>query len=211
MPHYVPCGPRSARLAQLRPSVGVAALVAAALLAAGCGTDSAAEAPPPSSPATVAPPATTTTSVDPAVQDRLVVAVTQYLAVYDSVYADPTQDLAVVDTVAGGQEAASLRDQASQVAEQGLVVEGSVELLRLRVDDITPSPAEGGPTTANVTTCNDVSGTTVTNPDGTSNVDPNRLAETQAELQLQNTTPASPDGWRVTQVRTGPTVACDAT
>lgn len=194
-----------------QPVVAVAALAVAALLTAGCGTDSAVEAPRPSSAATMTPPATTTLTVDPAVQEQLVAAVTRYLAVYDGVYSDPTQDLAVVDTVAGGEEAASLRDQAMQVAAQGLAVEGSVELLRLRVDDITPSPSEDGPTTANVTTCNDVSGTTVTNPDGTSNVDPNRLAETQAELQLQNTTPSNPDGWRVTQVRTGPTVPCEAT
>lgn len=194
-----------------RRRIAAAALAAAALLAAGCGTGSSAGTPPASTAATVAPPETSAPNVDAAVQDQITRAVTRYLEVYTSVYSNPTQDMAVVDTVASGEEAASLRDQAAQVARQGLVVAGSVKLLRLSVNDLTPSPVSGGPTTAHITTCNDVSGTTVMNPDGSSNVDPNRLRATKANLQLQNGTPGNPAGWRVTQVRTGPTVPCDAT
>ena len=43
---------------------------------------------------------------------------------------DPTQDLAVIDTVATGDEAASLRDQFRQVEQAVLTVTGSVGLLR---------------------------------------------------------------------------------
>lgn len=189
-----------------------AVFAAMALLVTGCGTDDPAPAEPPPSPTalTVAPPSATPegTAAD---QAELSDAVSRYLAVYDSVYNDPTQDLAVVDTVAGGEEAASLRDQAAQVVEQGLVSSGRTELVRLTVDSLTPSPVADGPITANVTTCNDVSDTTGVDPSGVSVIDPNRLPQTQAEVRLQNPTPDDPAGWRVIQVRTGPTLPCDPT
>lgn len=188
---------------------GVAAVfAAAALLSAGCGTDSSAETPTTNTPATIAPPATTQAGT-PEEQAALTDAVSRYWAVYDSVYANPRQDLSIVDTVAAGEEAASLRDQAAQVAEQGIVSAGQIKVLRLTVDSISPNPVAGGPTTANVTTCNDVSATTGVDPSGTSVIDPNRLPQTQADIQLQNSTPGDAAGWRVIQVRTGPTVPCD--
>ncbi len=178
------------------------------LLAVGCGTGDASGPGPTPTAVTVAPPSTTQAGTA-AEQAALTDAITRYQSVYSSVYANPRQDLAIVDTVAAGEEAASLRDQAAQVAAQGIVVTGAIKLLRLRVDSVSPSPVAGGPTAANVTTCNDVSGTTATNPDGSSNLNPNRLSQTKTTFQLQNPTPADPAGWRVIQGRSGPTIPCD--
>ena len=178
------------------------------LLAVGCGTGDASGPGPTPTAVTVAPPSTTQAGTA-AEQAALTDAITRYQSVYSSVYANPRQDLAIVDTVAAGEEAASLRDQAAQVAAQGIVVTGAIKLLRLRVDSVSPSPVAGGPTAANVTTCNDVSGTTATNPDGSSNLNPNRLSQTKTTFQLQNPTPADPAGWRVVQGRSGPTIPCD--
>ena len=185
-----------------------AALAAFALLAAGCGTDTTARTPATNPPATIAPPSTAQAGTE-AEKATLTTAINRYLAVYDSVYNNPRQNLVVVDTVASGEEAASLRDQAAQVARQGIVSAGQTKLLRLRVDSLTPNPVAGGPSVANVTTCNDVSGTTATNPDGSSSLNPARLPQTRATFQLQNPTPHDAAGWRVIQVRTGPTVPCD--
>ncbi len=178
------------------------------LLAVGCGTGDASGPGPTPTAVTVAPPSTTQAGTA-AEQAALTDAITRYQSVYSSVYANPRQDLAIVDTVAAGEEAASLRDQAAQVAAQGIVVTGAIKLLRLRVDSVSPSPVAGGPTAANVTTCNDVSGTTATNPDGSSSLNPNRLSQTKTTFQLQNPTPADPAGWRVIQGRSGPTIPCD--
>lgn len=185
-----------------------ATVAATALLAAGCGTSATSSPGPTPTTVTVAPPSTTQagTAVE---QAALTDAISRYLAVYSSVYANPRQDLAIVDTVASGEEAASLRDQAAQVAQQGLVSSGAIKLVRLKVGSVTPSPVAGGPATANVTTCDDVSGLSINNPDGSSNSDPNRLPQTQATFQLQNPTPEDAAGWRVIQGRTGPTVPCD--
>jgi hypothetical protein len=130
----------------------------ALLLALGtaCGTTGTESTPAPG-PVTVAPPATTQAGTA-AEQAVLTDAISRYLAVYSSVYANPRQDMAIVDTVASGEEAASLRDQAAQVAQQGLVSSGAIKLVRLKVGSVTPSPVAGGPATANVTTCDDVSG-----------------------------------------------------
>ena len=194
--------------ARARRRAAAAALAAFALLAAGCGADSAARTPITNPPATIAPPSTTEagTAGD---QSALANAINRYQAVYTSVYVNPRQDLSVIDTVAAGEEAASLRDQAAQVAKQGLVASGSITVLRVKVDSVSPSPVAGGPTTANVTTCNDVSGLTIKNPDGSSNSNPNRLPQTQSTFQLQNPTPHVATGWRVIQGRSGPTVPCD--
>ncbi len=191
-----------------RRQVPAAALAATAMLASGCGArDVSAPGPTPTA-VTVAPPSTGQAGTA-AEQAALTAAITRYQSVYSSIYANPRQDLAIVDTVAAGEEAASLRDQAAQVAAQGIVVTGAIKLLRLRVDSVSPSPVAGGPTAANVTTCNDVSGTKATNPDGSSNLNPNRLSQTKTTFQLQNTTPADPAGWRVIQGRSGPTIPCD--
>lgn len=192
---------------QLRMTRRAAAAVAAALFAAGCGASDASRPTPTPTTITVAPPATTQAGTA-GEQTALTDAVTRYLAVYSSVYANPRQDLTIVDTVAAGEEATSLRDQAAQVAQQGLVSSGAISLLRLTVDSLSPSPVAGGPTIANVTTCNDVAGLSINNPDGSSNSDPNRLPQTQANFQLRNPTPNDSAGWRVIQGRTGPTVPC---
>ncbi len=186
-----------------------AALAAAALLVAGCGTDSSAGRPTSSVAVTVAPPGTSATNVDPALQGQLEAANIRYWGVYDSVYNDPRQNLAVIDTVAAGEEAASLRDQAAQVLEQGLIGTGSIKVVRLTVTSVTPAPVEGGPTTVMVKSCNDVSGTTATTPDGKSVIDPNRLPQTKAILTFQDTTPNDPAGWRVIKGLAGPTIPCD--
>lgn len=191
-----------------RRQVAAAALVATALVTAGCGGGAASNPVPAPTAVTVAPPPTTQAGTA-AQQAALTAAITRYQAVYDSVYNNPRQDLAIVNTVAAGEEALSLRDQAKQVAQQKLVSTGSIKLVRLRVDSVTPSPVAGGPTTANVTTCNDVSATTVVDTSGKSVVDPHRLPQTKTTFRLQNLTPKNPAGWRVIQGRSGPTIPCD--
>lgn len=193
--------------ARPRHRSAAAALAAVALLAAGCGTASSAGTSATSA-ATVAPPATTQAGT-PAEQIALTDAITRYQAVYSSVYNNPRQDLAIINTVAAGEEAASLRDQAAQLIQQGIVSAGQIKLLRLRVDSVSPNPVAGGPTTANVTTCNDVSGNTGVDPSGKSVVNPNRLPQTQATFRLENPTPDTAAGWRVVQGRSGPTIPCD--
>lgn len=178
------------------------------LLAVGCGTGEASGPGPTPTAVTVAPPSTTQAGTA-AEQAALTAAITRYLVVYDSVYNNPRENLAIVDTVAAGEEAASLRDQAAQVTQQGLVSTGQTTLVRLTVNSVSPSPVAGGLITANVTTCNDVSHTTAVDPSGKSVVDPNRLPQTKTTFQLQNLTPADPAGWRVIQGRSGPTIPCD--
>jgi hypothetical protein len=172
-----------------------------------CGTTDTGSSPAMSA-ATVAPPSTTQAATV-AERTALTDAITRYQAVYSSVYNSPRQDLAIVDTVAAGAEATSLRDQAAQLIAQGIVSSGAVKLLRLRVDSVSPSPVAGGPTSANVTTCEDVSANTGLDRTGKSIVNPNRLPQTQATFQLENPTPDDAAGWRVTQGRTGPTIPCD--
>jgi len=46
----------------------------------------------------------------------------------------------VVDTVATGQEATSLKYQAQQVADQHLIGGGTIKVLRVAVVDVTPNP-----------------------------------------------------------------------
>jgi hypothetical protein len=177
------------------------------LTGTACGTTDTGSSPAMSA-ATVAPPSTTQAATV-AERTALTDAITRYWTVYSSVYNSPRQDLAIVDTVAAGAEATSLRDQAAQVAQQGLVSSGQIKLVRLKVGSITPPSVAGGPSTANVTTCNDVSRLSLNNPDGSSNIDANRLPQTQATFQLENQTPDDAAGWRVIQGRTGPTVPCD--
>lgn len=195
---------------RVRHCVVMVVLAGTALLATGCGSDAATYIPPATTAATVAPPSTTAVGT-PDEQAALADAISRYWNVYSAVYNDPEQDLSIIDTVAAGEEAASLRDQAAQLVEQGIVSAGEIELVRVTVDSLTPSPVAGGPITANVTSCNDVSGNTGVDPSGASVVDPNRLPQTQATFQLQNPTPDDPAGWRVIQGRTGPTLPCDPT
>jgi hypothetical protein len=193
---------------RVRRQVVAAACAATAVLAAGCGGGAASNPAPTPTAVTVAP-QTTTPARTAAEQAALTAAITRYWTVYSSVYNNPRQDLAIVDTVSAGEEASSLRDQAAQLVAQDIVSSGAIKLLRLRVDGVSPSPVAGGPTTANVTTCEDVSTNTGVDPSGKSVVDPNRLPQTQATFQLQNPTPENPAGWRVIQGRTGPTIPCD--
>ena len=178
------------------------------LLAAGCSSGSTSNPDPAPTGVTVAPPSTTQAGT-PAEQTALTEAITRYWTVYSSVYNNPRQDMAIVETVAAGEEAASLRDQAAQVAAQGIVSSGVIKLVKLTVTSVAPSPVAGGPTTANVITCNDVSANTGVDPSGKSVVNPNRLPQTKTSFHLQNPTPQNPSGWRVSQGRSGPTIPCD--
>ncbi len=178
---------------------------------AGC-SNSSSSADGASSPtvATVTAPAPTTPAVDETIAQQLTDAVTSYQRVYSSIYLDPRQNLSIVDTVAAGEEAASLRSQAQQLIDKQVTTTGTIAVLRVTVSSVTPSPTPGGPTTASVTSCNNVSAVKGTLPDGTSVVDPRRLPQTQATIQLQNTPSTDPSSWRVTQVRSGATIPCDA-
>ena len=157
------------------------------------------------------PAATTTTTAADALQQQLTEAVTNYQRVYSSVYTDPTRAAIEVDTVAAGQEAASLKYQAQQVADQKLVVGGAIRVLRVSVVSVTPDPpVVSSPATAIVKSCDDVSSFTAVNPAGKSVIDPRRLPQTQATFTLTNPTPIDGTGWRVTKGEAGPTIPCDS-
>ncbi len=191
------------------------ALATSAVLAGtvGCSSSDAPPAPPVtkaiSPPAPTSSLATSTSGVAPELQRQLTDAVTRYEHVYSSLYLNPRQVLGVVDSVATGQEAAGLRDQAKQVADQGLIVTGAIKVLRVTVVKVTPDPpVDATPVTATVKSCNDVSSVTGRTPDGKSVVDPKRLPQTQETLTLVNPAPANAAGWRVSNVQSGTTIPC---
>lgn len=186
-------------------------LALALAVVSGCSnSSSSADGASSATVATVTAPASTTQAVDQTIAQQLTDAVTSYQRVYSSIYLDPRQNLSIVDTVAGGEEAASLRSQAQQLIDKQVTTTGTIAVLRVTVSSVTPSPTAGGATTASVTSCNNVAAVKGTLPDGTSVVDPRRLPQTQAIIQLQNTPSTDPSSWRVTQVRSGATIPCDA-
>ncbi len=187
----------------------VLAIIAAA---AGCSTHTSPPAPQGAT-VFVAPPASTppTPSADAGsgLQQPLTNAVTRYTQVYSSLYVNPRQDLSVIDTVATGQGADSLRSQATQVADQHLIVTGEIKVLRVTVVSVDPNPPiAASPATVTVKSCNDVSSTTVTTSGGKSNVDPKRGPQTQTVLMLTNANPANAAAWRVSTVEPSTTL-CD--
>ena len=140
---------------------------------------------------------------------QLTDAVTSYEHVYDSLYLHPQQNLNVVETVATGQAADSLRSQAKQVADQHLMVTGEGKVLRVTVVNTTPTPLDSSqPATATVKSCTDVSAITLKTPDGKSNVDPKRGPQTQTKYTLINATPAVAAAWRVSTLAPS-TAPCD--
>lgn len=190
-----------------------AASLAVIAAAAGCSTTTSSPAPQGSTVFVAPSPASTATAPPsagfPALQQQLTDAVTRYTQVYSSLYVNPRQDLSVIDTVATGQGANSLRSQATQVADQHLVVTGEIKVLRLTVVSVDPSPPIASTAaTATVKSCNDVSSTTVTTSDGKSNVDPKRGPQTQTVLTLTNAAPANAAAWRVSTVEPSTTL-CD--
>ncbi len=157
------------------------------------------------------PPVVNTAPSGAALQQQLTDAVTRYEHVYDSLYLDPQQNLNVVDTVATGQAADSLRSQAKQVADQHLIVAGEAKVLRVTVVNTTPTPlGSSQPATATVKSCTDVSAITLKTPDGKSNVDPKRGPQTQTQYTLINATPAVAAAWRVSALAPS-TAPCDPT
>ncbi len=184
------------------PRLAALALAAFASVAtAGCGSPPASAPPRSTQEVTLPPP--------PTIDQQLNDAVTRYSMVYSSVNVSPRQDLSVVDTVATGQGADSLRSQAKQVADQHLIVGGALKVLRVTVMSLTPNPpVASSPATATVKSCNDVSSVTGSTPDGKSVVDPKRGPQTQTVLTLTNATPANAAAWRVSTVEPS-TTPCD--
>ena len=155
------------------------------------------------------PPVVNTAPTGEVLHRQLTDAVTRYEHVYDSLYLDPQQNLNVVDTVATGQAADSLRSQAKQVADQRLIVAGEGKVLRVTVVNTTPTPLDSSqPATATVKSCTDVSTVTGTTPDGRSVVDPKRGPQTQTKYTLINATPAVASAWRVSTLAPS-TAPCD--
>ncbi len=155
------------------------------------------------------PPVVNTAPTGEALHQQLTDAVTRYEHVYDSLYLDPQQNLNMVETVATGQAADSLRSQAKQVADQHLMVAGEGKVLRVTVVDTTPTPLDSSqPATATVKSCTDVSAITLKTPDGKSNVDPKRGPQTQTKYTLINATPAVAAAWRVSTLAPS-TAPCD--
>jgi hypothetical protein len=185
------------------------AVVAAGLsLAAltGCGTNSTA-APPTSSAAQLTPPTNPPTPAQIAEQ-QVTPVVQNFTQVVSSVFANPTQNLAVIDTVATGDAAASMRNQARQTLDNKLVLKGESRVVSVHLSDYQPNAR---PVTATTRVCQDVSGSTITRPDGKSDVDPQRLDKNLAILTLTNVTPNDPAGWRVSKADYNSRRPCDAT
>ena len=185
------------------------AVVAAGLsLAAltGCGTNSTA-APPTSSAAQLTPPTNPPTPAQIAEQ-QVTPVVQHFTQVVSSVFANPTQNLAVIDTVATGDAAASMRDQARQTLDNKLVLKGESRVVSVHLSDYQPNAR---PVTATTRVCQDVSGSTITRPDGKSDVDPQRLDKNLAILTLTNATPNDPAGWRVSKADYNSRRPCAAT
>ncbi len=185
------------------------AVVAAGLsLAAltGCGTNSTA-APPTSSAAQLTPPTNPPTPAQIAEQ-QVTPMVQHFTQVVSSVFANPNQNLAVIDTVATGTAATSMRDQARQTLDNKLVFKGDSRVVWVHLTDYKPNVS---PVTATTRVCQDVSGSTITRPDGKSDVDPQRLDKNLAILTLTNATPNNPAGWRVSNADYNSRRPCDAT
>ena len=192
----------------------IVGLVGAVLaVSAGCSSSEPAHPAPTGSTlyVTPPPPVSNTAPTGEVLHQQLTDAVTRYEHVNDSVYLNPRQDLTVVDTVAIGQAADSLKYQAKQVADQHLIVTGEGKVLRVTVVSTNPNPLDSSqPATATVKSCSDVSATTVATPDGKSNVDPRRGSQVQTVLTLTNATPAVPAAWRVSTLAPS-TSPCDPT
>ncbi len=190
-------------------SIWITGCVAEALAILAVSTACSSTPPPPSPPMPI-PAAPFPATVSAALQQQLTDAVTRYQTVYSSVYNNPRQDLSVVDSVAAGQEATSLKYQAQQVADQHLIGSGTIKVLRVTVVDVTPNPPiTGNPAMATVKACDDVSGTVGTTADGRSVVDPKRLPHTQTLFTLMNPTGSDASAWRVTKGESGTTIPCD--
>ncbi len=184
------------------------AVVAAGLsLAAltGCGTNSTA-APPTSSAAQLTPPTNPPTPAQIAEQ-QVTPMVQNFTQVINSVFSNPNQNLAVIDTVATGNADASLRDQVRQIVDKKLTVKSASRVVSVRVSDYKPNAS---PVTATARVCTDASGSTATRADGQSDVDPQRLPQSLAVLTLTNATPNDPAGWRVAEATYDTHQACDA-
>ena len=197
-------GSSTGRAGPRRATGCVAGALALLAVTAACSSNTPAPPPP------TAPVAPFPAPVPATLQQQLTDAVTRYQTVYDSVYNNPHQDLSVVDTVATGQEANSLKYQAKQVADQHITSSGAIKVLRAVVVTETPNPPiTSQPAMAIVKACIDVSATTGTTPDGKSVVDPKRLAQTQETLTLTTSTPEKPSAWRVSKVESGAALPCD--
>lgn len=186
-------------------AVGAALLSCAAL--AGCGGAEAGPTPAPT--ATSLPlPSPAPPSPGQIVEQQITDAVTRYDEVATSLFTNPAADLAVIETVATADEATSLRSQVEQIRAARLQVTGAVNLATVRVTDFQPSAAESAVTAA-ARVCQDVSTYKVARPDGTSDIDPQRLDRTLAEMTLTNITPGDASGWRVSLSSNNSRTACD--
>lgn len=198
-------GSNTGRAGPRRATGCVAGALAVLAVTAACSSNTPAPPPPPTAPVAPFP-----APVPATLQQQLTDAVTRYQTVYDSVYNNPHQDLSVVDTVATGQEATSLKYQAKQVADQHIISSGAIKVLRAVVVTETPNPPiTSQPAMAIVKACIDVSATTGTTPDGKSVVDPKRLPQTQETLTLTTSTPEKPSAWLVSKVESGAALPCD--
>ncbi len=198
----------SSRNGPMRITICAIACATVAASAGACASNSTGQQAPTAA-ATISPPRQPP-DITPELQKQLTDAVARYQQVYSSVYANPRQDLGVVDTVATGQESAGLRDQARQLADQKLAVKGEVKVVRVTVVSVEPNPPNAtAPATAVVKDCNDVSSVTAATPDGKSVVDPRRLPQTQERLTFTNPTPADPNAWRLTTAESGVAIPCD--
>ena len=194
----------------MRITICAIACAAVAASVGGCGSASNTGQQAPTAATTLSLPRQPPDAT-PELQKQLSDAVTRYEQVNNEVYSNPRQDLSVVDTVATGQGADSLKSQARQVADQHLTVTGAIKVIRVSVVRVDPDPpVPSAPATATVKACNDVSTTTVTTPDGKSDVDPKRGPQTQTVLALTNPTPSNPATWLVamSELATSP---CDPT
>jgi len=102
-------GSNTGRAGPIRAIGCVAGVLAVLVGTAACSSAPSHPATPGSTMAVTPPPPAATTTAADALQQQLTEAVTNYQRVYSSVYTDPTRAPVEVDTVAAGQEAASLK------------------------------------------------------------------------------------------------------
>lgn len=165
-----------------RSLVPVAALIAGGILLAGCTTPTPTPSESPSAsasaPATTMAPSPTAGATQEAPKDskdaiaQATAVAKQYWAITDEILRDGGKDSARIDAVAVGQARKFIVDAAANTAKQNVTIRGSrgLEVTGSSTSDLNVTDKSGDKVIPNgfvaLTVCNDVSGVSGTNADG---------------------------------------------
>jgi len=188
------------------------AVVAAALIAAGCSNSAAQPTPSPTPSTTVAATTTAPTPSDTAI-DQAKQAITAWNMVYNQVSQNPGGDLSRINTVAAGQAAANMTSEIQAGKAKGVHAAGDIVIISLKPTgaNITKSDAD---VIADV--CYDVGKTQVVDaqgkaqphgatmqagaPDGSDNIITVPWRDQRlAHVTVHNSSWPDPSAWRVTK------------